>query len=274
MPFKKLTKENAVHYVSIYAALLFCVFSLVFFSMKKDDGKAFMALVSILYVFVPAIAQKMFKFHIQNSLYVCIMFYTVCPLLGYSYNLYYLLPWWDDILHAFAGVIFAMFGAYLPKVMCKDHEPSVSLCVFCAFFFSVAISGLWELAEFTMDTLFGTDMQKDTAILTMRPSYLISELLGGNVGELIDLRNPAIVVNGEMVNYYVDVGLIDTMKDVFIETLGAGVYVIVYRIGGGKHFAFDRMSERELAAYDLIEEVSVATTEEGPSEKDEPLPKN
>ncbi len=248
MATKKLTRYNVIHYTSLGLALLFCVFSLVFFSITKENGKAFMSLVSILYVFIPDLAQKLFKFRIQDTLYIFIIFYTICPLLGYSYNLYYYLKWWDDILHAFAGVIFAMLGAYLPKVLNKSGEASLALCAFSAFFFSVAISGLWELVEFSMDSFFLTDMQKDTMLYSMRPSYLLSELIGTPKGELGEISEIGMILNGQTYEGYVDLGIIDTMKDVFVETMGAVVYVIIYRAGDGKHFIFERVQDTESEA--------------------------
>ncbi len=243
MSILKPTKENIVHFVCLWLGVLFCLFSLVFFAVQGNDDKAFMSLISILYVFIPPIAQKLFKFHIQRTLYVFIAFYTVCPLLGFCYNFYYLIPWWDDILHAFAGVVFAMLGAYLPKIMSKNGEASLTLCVFSAFFFSVAIAGLWELVEFAMDSFFGTDMQKDTLITSMRPSYLLSELLGADVGVLEEIRDFQMSANGIPLpeNTYVDLGLLDTMKDIFVETLGAAVYTVIYQIGKGKVFIFEHV---------------------------------
>ncbi len=247
MQAKKLTKEDLFPFILTHATLTFCLFSLVFFSIKQETGKAFMSLVSILYVCIPALAQRLFKFRMQAPLLVCVAVYTICPLLGYSYSFYYAISWWDDMLHAFAGVIFAMLGAYLPKVMSKKEEPSLSLCVFSAFFFSVAVAGLWELVEFSMDTFFGTDMQKDTLLFAMRPSYLLSELIGYPIGELAPLTEAQMQVNGQQIAGYVDLGLLDTMKDIFVETFGAAVYTIIYRVGGGKHFVFERVEEEEPA---------------------------
>jgi hypothetical protein len=166
------------------------------------------------------------------------MAYTICPLLGYSYNLYYLTSWWDDILHAFAGVLFAMLGAYLPTLFCKNGKISFALRAFCAFSFSVAVAGLWELIEFGTDTFFATDMQKDTALHSMRPSYLLSEMLGFPVGVLGDLDGTQITVNGQTVDCYIDLGLIDSMQDIFVETAGAAAYTALFCAVKGKRFCF------------------------------------
>lgn len=222
-------------------AVVFCLFSAAYFSLKNNQEKALFSLLSMLYVFIPSIAQKLFHFQIQTPLYFLVIAYTVAPLLGYAYNFYYTIPWWDDVLHAFAGVIFAMFGAYLPQKICKQKTP-LALDVFCAFFFSVAIAALWELIEFSMDSFFGTDMQKDTLLHALRPSYLFSELLGYPVGILGELNDVHIFIEKTSMKGYVDLGLIDSMKDIFIETMGATFYTILYALGRGKHFTFTPIS--------------------------------
>ena len=225
-------------------ALLFCLFSFLLFSIQKEDKKALMSGISVLYVFLPSLAQKLLKFRLQGVLYLLVMAYTVCPLLGYSYNLYYLTAWWDDVLHAFAGVLFAILGAYLPTLFCKNGEVSFVLKAFCAFSFSVAVAGLWELVEFSADTFFSTDMQKDTALVSMPPSYLLSELLGLPVGALGEVDSLQLTVNGQALGYYIDLGLIDSMQDIFIETLGAAVYTSLYCAGKGKRFCFQAIENK------------------------------
>lgn len=239
MELKSMKKGDIFRLVLLCCALAFCLVTGVLGLIKRNTNNAFMSLLSVLYVFIPTIAEKLFKFRIQNSLYVFILIYTICPLLGYAYNFYHLVHWWDDILHGFAGVIFAMLGAYLPYVLSKKKRCSVALCAFCAFFFSVAISGLWELWEFTSDSLFHTDMQKDTILYDLPPSYVISEALGGGVGQFKPVDDVYIMIDGTTkLNYYVDLGLIDSMRDVLVETVGAAIYTLIYVIVRGKYFVF------------------------------------
>jgi uncharacterized membrane protein YjdF len=229
--FNKRMRQAAV-----FTALLFCLLSFLFFSIKKEEKKALMSGISVFYLFLPYFAQKLLKFRLSAFLHLLVTVYAICPLLGYAYDFYYLTTWWDDILHAFAGVLFAMLGAYLPTLFCKNGEIPLGFKAFCAFSFSVAVAGLWELVEFSADTFFATDMQKDTMLSSMRPSYLFSELLGFPIGELGELHSTQVVVNGRMVEGYVDLGLIDSMQDIFIETLGAIVYTALYCAGKGKRF--------------------------------------
>ena len=246
LKIKNKTKDDIIRICAMTACELFCVFSFFFFAIaEKDNGKAVMSFLSILYVMIPNIVQKLFKFRVDTTLYIFILIYAICPLLGYSYKLYYKLAWWDDLLHAFAGVIFAMFGAYLPKILNKESENSIALCAVVGLAVSIAIAALWEFAEFGMDNLYGTDMQKDTLIYTIR-SYLLGEELGLPKGELgIAEVITSTTINETTLQGYIDIGLIDTMKDMFVETLGAVLYVVLYVGGKGKRFVFERIPDAE-----------------------------
>ncbi len=226
--------------------VLFCLFSMVFFLIKKDVPKALMGLSCIFFLSVPDSFQRLFRFRIQTALYFFILIYAICPLLGFSYKFYYMFGWWDDLLHCFGGVVFAMFGAYLPKVINKKAPVSLALCALFGLVFSIAVSGVWEFIEFGMDSIFRTDMQKDTVLIQMRPSYLLGEMLGlpidqmGDFGKITD-----VTVNGTNLAGYIDVGLLDTMGDMLIQSLGAVVYTAIYLIGKGKFFVFVPLGKRD-----------------------------
>lgn len=240
---KALTKDDIFRIILLCLCLLFSLVSTIYFSAIRQSGKAMMCLLSIVYVLIPDIIQRIFKFRIQTVLYTFIVLYTICPMLGYSYKLYYILPWWDDLLHAFAGLIFAMFGAYLPRVLNKKAPCSIALGALFALTFSIAVSAVWEFIEFSMDSNFGTDMQKDTFLTSVRPSYLLGELLGLPIGELgyfhdieeIILKNPEGTIS---IKGYIDVGLLDTMHDMLVNIAGALLYMAIYIIGKGKVFVF------------------------------------
>lgn len=218
------------------ACLLFCALTFGIFALKKDFSKAGMAAISVVYVLAPYCMERIFHFRIQTPLYWLISLYTICPLLGFSYKLYYLLPWWDDILHAFAGIIFAMFGAYLPRAFCKNGEYNVLFSAIFALVFSIAVAAVWEFIEFGADCLFGTDMQKDVFV-DGRSSYLLGKLLGLPIDQTANVGGGS-VVGGVAIDGYLDIGLMDTMFDMLIETAGAVVYALIYLLGKGEFFVF------------------------------------
>lgn len=92
-----------------------------------------------------------------------------------------------------------------------------------------------EFFEFGADWFFQTDMQKDTIIQSI--SSVIFNPEGKNVAVTIPIES--IVVNGQTWNYggYIDIGLIDTMSDLFVNFIGAVVFSIFglfYIRGRGK----------------------------------------
>lgn len=48
----------------------------------------------------------------------------------------------------------------------------------------------------------------------------------------------SVIVNGEPLEGYIDIGLIDTMGDMMIETVGAAAYAVVFALDKGRHPAF------------------------------------
>ena len=247
-------------------AILFALFSIVYFAVLTEWDDMALSFAAIVYALAPFIIERLFRFRIQPVLYIFVIAYTVCPLLGSSYNLYLKFFWWDDMLHGFAGLLFAIFGAYLPRALGKK-DASVALCAIMGFAFSLAIAGLWEFVEFGMDSIFGTDMQKDTWLTDTRPSYYLGKLLGFSesaIGSAHTITTTITNPDGTLtvLNGYLDIGLLDSMHDMLIETLGALIYTIIYIVFKGKKFVFTSVEKPQpLAdepAAELVQEVAAA----------------
>ena len=79
-----------------------------------------------------------------------------------------------------------------------------------------------EFEFWDADMLFGKDMQKDTVVKVIH-----SGLISGKPNVIMHIRDiTSTVVNGENlgVNGYLDIGLIDTMKDLLVNFAGAIVF--------------------------------------------------
>ena len=74
-----------------------------------------------------------------------------------------------------------------------------------------------------MDVCFHTDMQKDTWIYAVSSVNLNPD--GHNVPVQVAVNS--VVVNGETWPGYLDIGLIDTMKDLLVNFIGAAVFSFV-----------------------------------------------
>ena len=106
----------------------------------------------------------------------------------------------------------------------------VALVAFC---FSMTIGVLWEFFEFGMDVTFKTDMQKDRIVQEISTVTLNPE--GKN--DPVEIRNITgttiyYIENGEnkeisVVDGFLDIGIRDTMKDLFVNFIGAVVFSIL-----------------------------------------------
>lgn len=253
----------------LFAMQLFNSVSFVYFLVawilhKATLTQVVMCIASVLFVCLPDIAQKLFRFRMASPVYIFCLVYAVCPMLGHTYGFYYFIPFWDKLLHLTGGVVFALFGAYLPKAFLKDEKVSYKLCAFSGVLFSVFVACAWEFVEFGLDSLFLTDMQKDS-VITQIHSYKLGDILGGELGEILRVENVQTVINGEYyIDGYIDVGRTDTMYDLLIETAGAVVFCIAYAVDKGKHLAFHLLPKEEILPIRVEEpqlEVAVSDTE-------------
>ena len=104
----------------------------------------------------------------------------------------------------------------------------VALASFC---FSMTIGVLWEFGEYTVDKIMLLDSQKDEIITTISSVNFNPE----NKNKTVVIRNIDKTVlydeNGEELitieDGYLDIGLNDTMEDLFVNFIGATTYSIL-----------------------------------------------
>ena len=95
----------------------------------------------------------------------------------------------------------------------------------------MTIGVLWEFFECVMDQLFYLDMQKDTIIREIGSINL--DPTGGNTPIRLRDITDVIVVQGSGAQTslglggYLDIGLLDTMEDLFVNFVGAFVFSII-----------------------------------------------
>lgn len=196
-----------------------------------------LALATALLVLVPEGIQRLFRCRISRGVYLTAVLYALGPMLGHCNNFYYLIPRWDKLLHTLGGVMFVFLGAFLFDLLGGDPEDRTVRCLF-ALLFSIAVAVLWEFFEFAMDFLIGMDMQSDTVIHTIRSHLLDPEM--GAVGTVRDIREVTLGGAPLGLGGYLDIGLIDTMADMLLETLGAAVTATVLWLDKGRHPVFLR----------------------------------
>lgn len=84
--------------------------------------------------------------------------------LGDVFDFYKKIPIWDSILHAFSGIILAYVGFVLIDYFVKRDSINLSMghmyiCV-SVVLFSLALGAIWEIGEYLVDDIFGTNNQQ------------------------------------------------------------------------------------------------------------------
>mgnify|MGYP003292096067 CR=1 FL=1 len=196
---------------------------------ERDYESAFICVLSLVLFLLPAFIEKQFRVQIPTLMEVVILLFIFgAEILGELQNYYGQYPYWDTMLHTTNGFVCAAFGFSLIDILTRNRQEKfrlsplyVSLVAFC---FSMTVGVLWEFFEYGMDVLFLTDMQKDTILHSIASVDLSSD---GTVVVLRDIST--VAVNGQTlpVAGYLDIGLHDTMADLFVNFVGAVVFSVL-----------------------------------------------
>ena len=158
------------------------------------------------------------------------MFIFSSAILGEINNFYGIIPGWDTMLHTLNGFICAGIGFSLVDLLNQNSEKIslsplyVALVGFC---FSMTIGILWEFYEFASDRVFLTDMQKDRVVQKFGSVDLNKEKVNSTI-KVENIDKTTIHTKDDKIyvieDGYLDIGIIDTMKDLFVNFIGAVVY--------------------------------------------------
>ncbi|MCS3904526.1 uncharacterized membrane protein YjjP (DUF1212 family) [Methylohalomonas lacus] len=125
-----------------------------------------LAVAAILGVtFLPVILGNRFKVHIPSEFEALAVIFIVASLfLGEVHAYYTRFWWWDAVLHTMSGFLLGILGFLLVYVLNEkdniEFHMKPGFVALFAFMFALGIGALWEIFEFTMDSLFGMNMQK------------------------------------------------------------------------------------------------------------------
>lgn len=232
---KKKYDETNKKSIAVYLILrLLVVASMVFQILMGNFENVFMCVLSLLLFTIPTIISEKFKIGLPSLLEAIIyMFIFSATILGEINNFYGIIPFWDTILHTLNGFLCAGIGFSLVNLLNQNSKKinlSPLYVVIVAFCFSMTIGVLWEFYEFTADSIFKTDMQKDRIVQNISSVELNSNdenvpIKLNNIGKTIIYLKDGTITTIE--NGYLDIGIIDTMKDLFVNFIGAIIFSII-----------------------------------------------
>ena len=237
---KMAYKETKRSSLAIYLILRFLVVICMILQVIRGDlNNALLCLLSLVLLFAPLFIQNKYEITLPDSLEISIyLFIFSAEILGEINNFYGIIPHWDTCLHTINGFLATAVGFSLVDLLNKNSKDiNLSPFYLClvAFCFSMTIGILWEFFEYGGDKLMKFDMQKDTLITNVSSVYLNPDnenkpVVVDNIGktEIFDKDGKLLyVIDGG----YLDIGLNDTMKDLFVNFIGALVFSFFAYIG-------------------------------------------
>lgn len=193
--------------------------------------------VLVLFLFsLPTMLEKRLSIELPDTLEIIILLFIYAAEIMGEIGAYYIKqPYWDTVLHTLNGFLCAAIGFSLLDLLNRQKRITFQLSplylAVVAFCFSMTVGILWEFFECTMDQLFFLDMQKDIIIHEIGTVKL--DPTGGNTPVRLKDIVDVIVVQGDGTQTalglggYLDIGLLDTMMDLFVNFVGAAVFSVI-----------------------------------------------
>ena len=228
-------KKGAV--VTVYIVLrLAVILMLIAQFVKGNFENVFLCVLTLILFLVPTFIERKIHVDLPDTLEIIIMlFIFAAEILGEIQAYYITFAYWDTMLHTINGFLCAAIGFALVDILNRSERFSIQLSplflAITAFCFSMTIGVLWEFFECIMDQFFFLDMQKDTVVNTI--SSVMLDPKGGNHPTAIRNITDVIVVTADGTQHalglggYLDIGILDTMKDLFVNFIGAVVFSII-----------------------------------------------
>jgi hypothetical protein len=227
---KRQIKENKILFAVYFILRALVVGMMVAQILNRNWNDVFLCVLTLVLFMIPAFIERKIKIDVPDTMEIIILlFIFAAEILGEIRSYYLTIPYWDTALHTLNGFLCAAIGFSLIDILNRSKRFSISMSpvfvAMVAFCFSMTIGVLWEFFEYGMDMLFKTDMQKDTVIPAISSVMLNPD--GKNIAVLLNIDQ--ITVNGKAWNYggYIDIGLIDTMTDLFVNFIGALVFSFI-----------------------------------------------
>ena len=161
------------------------------------------SLLSLAITFVPDFVASKDIMAMPIGLQALFSGFTFCAMfLGELMDFYERFSWWDTMLHFTSGFMFSLIGYMLFLSLSRDsgvrRQLNPAIIVMFTVCLSIACGVVWEIFEFGVDSLFGTNMQRWQSVMPVAQ--------GSALQTVSNFSNP---------------GLINTMKDIICDTLGS-----------------------------------------------------
>lgn len=179
----KESKKARRLYIFLRIAMTFVLILNIIVALTTKDNEErveqawFVAMQSFMFIvfsFVPYIVKKTWKLYVPSVMQIVFLIFTILHIiLGEIQSFYIKYKWWDSMLHTMSGSLLVILGFSIVNLINLDKEgnkrlPNVFVVIF-SFTFAITLGVLWEIFEFSMDGLVGTNMQRYLESNTKEP---------------------------------------------------------------------------------------------------------
>ena len=196
----------------------------------------FLCVLTLILFMLPSTLERKLDLDLPNTLEIIILlFIYAAEILGEIGAYYVTFPYWDTVLHTLNGFLCAAIGFSLLDILNRHNDVRFHLSplylAIMSFCFSMTVGVIWEYFECTMDQLFFLDMQKDAVVSAI--GSIMLDPTGGNTPIVLKNITDVIVVQADGTQTalglggYLDIGLLDTMEDLFVNFIGALTFSII-----------------------------------------------
>lgn len=221
-------KSSFIVYVVLRMLVILMMILQIF---NRNYENVFLCALTLILLVMPSFIQVRLKIELPTALEIIILFFIfAAEILGEIQSYYIRFSFWDTVLHTMNGFLAAAIGFALVDILNRSKRISFQLSpaymAVVAFCFSMTIGVIWEFFEFGMDMILGLDMQKDTIVNSIHSVMLDSTNNNIPIG-IEGIKD--VTVNGQSLGLggYLDIGLIDTMKDLLVNFIGAVVFSVI-----------------------------------------------
>ena len=203
---------------------------------NRNFENVFLCVLTLILFMLPSTLERKLDLDLPNTLEIIILlFIYAAEILGEIGAYYVTFPYWDTVLHTLNGFLCAAIGFSLLDILNRHNDVRFHLSplylAIMSFCFSMTVGVIWEFFECTMDQLFFLDMQKDTVVSAI--GSIMLDPTGGNTPIVLKNITDVIVVQADGTQTALglggslDIGLLDTMEDLFVNFIGALTFSII-----------------------------------------------
>jgi len=161
----RFSEENRFHKILVRILLVIMSLEGSYLLYSGQWLSFFLILLIIFALLAPLLFQSQLNVTVPAEFHIsAVMFSFAALYLGEVQQFYQRLWWWDIALHATAGLLMGIIGFLMVYILNETERVGLNLTAgfiaFFAFLFAIAIGTFWEIFEFSVDQIFGMNMQK------------------------------------------------------------------------------------------------------------------